>query len=150
MISVIVEADDGAEALAAMLTRIVPGAAEGLVRDVVVIGAAGLAREVAEDAGAEVCADFATALTVAKGPWLACLPPGGRLLPGWVAALGRHLREGEGSPARLCAGRGLFGVRRPEGWLAPKPAAGSAVVVKKDFERIARRRGRRLRVLERR
>jgi len=74
MISVVIDARGGAEALARLLAGLVPAAADGVVREVLVFGADARSRDVADDAGARICADFAGAATAAKGPWLALLP----------------------------------------------------------------------------
>src|ERR1700761_1824888 len=74
LISVLVTASDEPKTLTRLLTALVPAAAEGLVREVAVIGAAGPALSIADDAGAELYDTFADALERAKGPWIAGLP----------------------------------------------------------------------------
>ena len=144
MISVIVTASDDAEALARLLTALVPAAAEGLVREVAVVGARGLAAEVAEDAGADRYEASGAAFERARGPWVVGLPLAAALAPDWMAEIADHMRRAPNEPARLTA-RG-FSLRAPEGWLVPKRLAPSAVVVEQDLQALARR-GRRLRVL---
>jgi hypothetical protein len=156
MISVILTASDDAKALARLLTALVPAAAEGLVREVALIGAAGASAALAEDAGADLFDDFGAAAARARGPWLAGLPLAAGFAPEWMESLAGHLARDPPTPARLVArphGFGLGGFRLaggPEGWLAPKPPAPSAGLVEQDFQRLARRSGRRLRVLDRR
>jgi hypothetical protein len=145
VISVIVTASDDAEALARLLTALVPAAAEGLVREVAVVGASGLAAEVAEDAGADAYEAFGAAFERARGPWVASLPLAAALAQDWMAEIADHMRRAPNEPARLTA-RG-FSLRAPEGWLVPKRLGPSAVVVKQDLQALARR-GRRLRVLD--
>jgi hypothetical protein len=146
VISVIVTASDDAEALARLLTAFVPAAAEGLVREVAVVGAAGPAAAIAEDAGADAYDDFAAALARARGPWIAGTPLHAVFAPGWIELVAQHLRRTPAEPARLVAPG--FGLGRREGWLVPKPLAPSAGAVEQDLQRIARL-GRRLRVLHR-
>ena len=145
MISIILAASDDAEALARLLAALVPGAAEGLVREVAVVGARGAAAEVAEEAGAGLYAAFGDAFERARGPWVGGLPLSAGLAPGWMELVGDHLRRGQG-PAWL-VGRS-FGISPRAGWLIPKRLAPSAVVVEQDLQRLARG-GRRLRILDR-
>jgi hypothetical protein len=147
MISVIVTASDDAKALARLLTALVPAAAEGLVRGVAVVGAAGAAAEVAEDAGADLYAAFGEALAQARGPWIAGVPLAAVLAPDWIELVAQHLQREPAQPARLAA-RG-FSWRAAEGWLVPKALADSVGAFEQDLQRIARRRGGRLRVLDR-
>jgi hypothetical protein len=151
MISVILTASDDAKALAKLLTALVPAAAEGLVREVAVIGAAGASAALAEDAGADLFEDFGAAAARARGPWLAGLPLAAVFAPEWTEILAGHLARDPPAPARLVARPGGFGLAGgPEGWLALKPLAASAGLVEQDLQRLARRGGRRLRVLDRR
>ena len=140
----IISASNDGEALARMLAALVPAAAEGLVREVAVVGATGLAAEVAEDAGADRYEAFDAAFERARGPWVAGLPLAASLTADWMAIVADHLRR-EQAPARLTA-RG-FSLRAPGGWLAPKRIAPSAGVMEQDLQALARR-GRRLRVLD--
>ncbi len=151
MISVILTASGDAKALARLLTLLVPGAAEGLVREVAVLGASGASLAVADDAGADLydAGGFAKALARARGPWVAGLPLGVELATDWIETVKSHLAEATERPARLVAG-GLGLGAQPEGWLAPKRLAPSAGAVEQDLQRLARRGRRRLRVLARR
>jgi hypothetical protein len=146
LISLIVTASDDGQALARLLTSFVPAAAEGLVREVAVVGAAGAALAVAEDAGADVYNTFGPAFERARGPWVASVHLAAVLAPDWMEIVAEHLRREPAEPARLVA-RG-FTLRGREGWLAPKRLAPSAVVVEQDLQRLARR-GRTLRILDR-
>ena len=149
LISVLVTASDEPKALTRLLTTLVPAAAEGLVREVAVIGAAGLALAIADDAGADLYGAFAEAFERAKGPWIAGLPLGASLSPDWMEGLIAHLAKEPQTAVRL-AGRsgGLTLSSGPQGWLVPKRLAASAVV-EQDLQRLARRGGR-LRILDRR
>jgi hypothetical protein len=139
LISVLITASDNAKALTRLLTALVPAAAEGLVREVAVIGATGPSHAIADDAGAGLYDDFGEGFAKAKGPWVAGLP------------LGPNFAPERDQPARLIArSRALSLSAAPEGWLAPKRLAGSAGVVEHDLQRLARRGGGRLRILDRR
>ncbi len=151
MISVLITASDDAKALTRLLTALVPAAAEGLVREVAVIGAAGASHAIADDAGAGLYDDFGEGFAKAKGPWVAGLPLGPNFAPDWMELVIAHLAKESDQPARLIArSRALSLSAGPEGWLAPKRLAGSAGVVEYDLQRLARRGGGRLRILDRR
>ncbi|HEY1426672.1 MAG TPA: hypothetical protein VGF50_08380 [Caulobacteraceae bacterium] len=145
MITFILTATEDAEALARLLSALVPAVAEGLVREAAVVGARGAAAEVADDAGADLCETFGAAIEAARGPWIAGAPLGAVFTPDWMQLVADHVRREPMEAARL-ASRG-FGLRQRAGWLVPKRLAPSAVVVEQDLQRLARR-GRRLRVLE--
>jgi len=152
LISVLITANDDPNALTRLLTGLVPAAAEGLVKNVAVIGAVEAAEAVADDAGADLYAAgaFAEAFEKAKGPWIAGFPLGVNFAPDWMELLVAHLTKDVAAPARLvCRRAGFSFAGKPEGWLAPKRLATSAVVVEQDLQRLARRGGR-LRVLDRR
>jgi hypothetical protein len=150
LISVLVTASDEPKALTRLLTALVPAAAEGLVREVAVIGAAGPALSIADDAGADLYDAFGAAFEKAKGPWVAGLPLGSNLAPDWMELLIPYLAREPQAPARLVARAGGLSLSAgPEGWLVPKRLAASAVVVEQDLQRLARRGGR-LRLLDRR
>jgi hypothetical protein len=148
MISVLINAPDDPRALTRLLTALVPAAAEGLVREVAVIGAEGPSHGIADDAGAGLYGAFAEAFEKAKGPWIAGLPAGPSFSPDWMELIVAHLAREPQQPARIVARRVSLS-RGPEGWLVPKRLATSAIVVEQDLQRLARRGGR-LRVLDRR
>jgi hypothetical protein len=145
VISVIVTSSADPQALARLLTALVPAAADGLVREVAVVGARGLAAEIAEDAGAELFSSFADAFAATRAPWVASLSAEALFTPDWMERIAEHLRAEPAAPAQLVAAGFSLGAR-PAGWLVPKALAPSAVVVEQDLQRIARL-GRRLRVL---
>ncbi|MFI4933757.1 MAG: hypothetical protein ACHP7N_03995 [Caulobacterales bacterium] len=152
MLTVLITASDDAKALGRLLTALVPGAAVGLVRDVIVLSAEGDSREVAEDAGATLAArgEAARAIDKSRGEWLAGLPLMATLAPDWMALVTDHLARETRAAARLTGPGGfprLGGKARLEGWLVPRSLAPSAGVVEQDLQRLARRSGVRLRVL---
>lgn len=158
MISLILTASNDAAALTRLLSALVPGAAEGLVREVAVLGATDQGRAVAADAGADAYpADaFADAFDRAKGPWICGLPLASGLSSDWIEALGAHIAREPAAAARLVSRR-LWPMASLEGWLVPKAAAVKALGVstptrprEQDLQRLSRRSGRRLRVLTRR
>lgn len=100
MLTVIIPAGSSESALASLLSRLVPAAVDGLVSQVVVVGGGDGAREICEDAGADLTATFAAAVAAARKDWLLVLPTDLRLADGWDGALGRHLAAGGGA-ARL-------------------------------------------------
>jgi len=149
MISVVVRASDDAAALARLLTALVPAAAEGLVRDVLVLGAEGASYEIAEDAGAMTASDgsLGQVLTRCRGDWIAHLPLSAVLAEGWMNVLEDFLRDAA-APARIIGKAGLGLRRRPFGWLAPRRTVLSVAAVEKDLQGLARRLGGRpLRIL---
>lgn len=153
MISVIVSAAHDPAVLARLLTALTPGAAEGLIREVAVLGADGACRNVADDAGADLypAGGFAQAFERAKGPWIAGLPLAARLAPHWVETLGAYVGREPAQAARLVS-QAWWRIGEREGWLAPKSLALLAAVGAREqhFQRLARRSGRRLRILLRR
>lgn len=151
MISVILTATGDAKALARLMGALVPAAAEGLVRDVAVLGAAGRSADIADDAGADLYAAdaFAEATRRARGPWLAGLPIAAQFAPDWLAMLAAHLALAPAAPARLVASGWRPG--GAEGWLVPKALVPSAAAAEQDLHRLARGSGAvRLRILRRR
>lgn len=114
MLSVLIEGGEDAAALAASLAALVPGAVDGLVREVIVIdlGMGDEARAVVDHAGCRVGgrSKLRELIGSAKGDWLLCLEAGARLAPGWIEVAARHLAEvadGRSTPAaaRFCLAR---------------------------------------------
>jgi len=151
MLSVVIRASEDAPALARLLTALVRGVAEELVGDVVVLGASGPARDIAEDAGATL-ADYggmAAAVGLTRGDWVAGLPLSAILAQEWIQTLAAHMERTPPAPARLTTVGGWSLRRGPAGWVAPR-AALSALATEQDFQRLARARAvHRLRVLSR-
>jgi hypothetical protein len=149
MISIILTATPDADALARLLSALVPGATEGLVREVAVIGAVGSSRAVADEMGADLfeAGGFAEALGKARHDWVAGLPLSAALATDWIERLAVHVSVEPPAAARLVT-RSAFGFG-PEGWLVSKRLVSSAALVEQDLQRLARRSGVRLRVLGR-
>jgi hypothetical protein len=108
VITALVHARHGPEALTATLAALVPGVAEGLVGDAVVLAAeAGWAAPIAEAAGADVVLlasgqdPWRAGAGRARRPWLLCLEDGDVPAEGWIGALSRHLARPDPPPARL-------------------------------------------------
>ena len=121
------------------------------MREVAVLGGSAASRDLADEAGADIYpADaFAQAIERSRGPWLLGLPLSAIFEPHWVEALGAEVAREPATPARLVSG-GLALTPRPEGWLVPKALALSAAATgQQDLQRLARRSGRRLRILGR-
>lgn len=95
MISVLIETKDDEEALAKTLASLVPGAVEGLVREVIVcdMGSSDGTETVAEHAGCVFLSGVRSedALARARSDWVLMLKPGARLVPGWVEAAREHV-----------------------------------------------------------
>jgi hypothetical protein len=117
MISVLIPARDEAEALAGLLTTLVPAAVDGLVRDVVVAdeGASGAIAELCEESGATLLrGSIAAAAARGRGDWLMILSPQARLPVAWREAVGEHVMRST-EPALLLpppVGRWLADRRR--------------------------------------
>ena len=94
MLSVFIDCGPEDHWLAATLAPLIPGAVEGLVREVVLVdrGMGDNARKVSDHAGCRIVAaeDFRDAIETARGDWLLLLEPGARLLPGWMEAVVEH------------------------------------------------------------
>jgi hypothetical protein len=108
MISAVVRVEHGAEALAATLSALVPGVADGLVGDAVVLAAApeGPVAEVADALGARLMVgvdrSWASGAQAARRDWILCLVDGDVPVDGWVGALDRFISA---SPAERRFGR---------------------------------------------
>ena len=145
MISVVVVASDEEHALALTLSALVPAAAEGFVREVIVAtdGASPGTRLIADALGCSIVeGGRARAVAMARSDWVLLLAPGVRLEPDWFreaavfierarrtgndrhAALFRHAVDEFGISARLAEvkGRLLAWFRPPRVVLARKTA----------------------------
>ena len=141
MLSVIVETADAGDRLPALLGALTSAAVDGLVCEVLIAGGGPLEllAVLREETGAELADDLAAAIAAARSDRLLVLSARIRLRPGWLDALGRHLREGGGDAVIVGEGRGLLG-DRPFGLLvARKVAAGLA---HPDLKRLRRILGR--------
>lgn len=112
MLSVVIPARSCAPQLQILLAALVPAAVDGLVREVIVVGAGSTdeTADICEDAGAELVAGFADAARRARYDRVLVLPADMRLRSGWEAVIGAHLARG-GRPAVLRGER--------EGWFKP-------------------------------
>jgi hypothetical protein len=104
MISAIIAAHDSEHALVATLAALVPGALDGLVREVIVAGAGACegTAKVADVAGARYVQTpgtlgtrLKTAAAMARGPWLMFLQQGIAPDVTWVEEARRFVRETE-------------------------------------------------------
>ena len=115
MISAVVRVEHGVEALAATLSALVPGVADGLVGDAVVLAATrdGPVADVADALGAKLIAgadrSWAMGAQAARRDWILCLADGDVPIDGWIRTLDRFIAA---SPADRGFGR-----------LARRPAA---------------------------
>lgn len=102
MLSVVIPARDEAPQLAILLAALVPSAVDGLVREVIVVGAGSTdeTADVCEDAGAALVASLDDAAKLARYDRVLTLPVDMRLRAGWEGVLGAHLARG-GKPAIL-------------------------------------------------
>jgi len=96
MLTVIIDARDDAERLPALLAQLTAGAVDGLVRQVLIVAAAGQAGidDLCEETGAEPHPSFEAAAQVARAEKLLVLPAGFRLRDGWIGSLDGHLARG--------------------------------------------------------
>lgn len=95
MISVLIETKDNENELAKTLASLVPGAVEGLVREVIVCdhGSSDGTELVAEHTGCVflATASYKDALARARSDWVLILKPRARLVPGWIEAAREHV-----------------------------------------------------------
>jgi hypothetical protein len=126
MLSVIV-APGNPERLAGLLSALVPGVVENLVREVTIVGDRDpeLLAALCEASGARLAASLTDAVAGARGAWLLVVPPELRMADGWIERLADHLREGVRA-ARLQGLSEGFLKPRAEGVLIASAAAGRA------------------------
>lgn len=140
MLTIIIECRDNEAELAQTLSALVPGAVEGIVRDVVVLdhGSRDGSSRVADAAGCRFLSDWDMKDVVrsARGDWLLLLEPGARPMTGWVDAIVDHVSTSS-APARFSGSRNhrrsflsRFSWRIPaleQGYLISKRQASTAV-----------------------
>lgn len=104
MVSVVMECRNQERPLAVSLAALVPGAVEGLVREVLVIdrGSTDGSWKVADAAGCTFLkdGDVRSALSAARSSWIFLMEPGARPLSGWIDRFNDHMTISR-SAARL-------------------------------------------------
>ena len=132
MLSVIVDAEGAEDRLAGLFAQLTAAAVEGLVREVIVAGAArtDLVAEavdaLCQDMGAEEAVDLAAAVARTKSDWVLVLPAAIRFRNGWVERLGDHLKDGGGEALVLGDRPDSFFEKRLAGVLTRREAASEA------------------------
>ena len=119
MLTVIIDARTDAERLPVLLAQLTAGAVDGLVRQVLIVAAAGQPGidDLCEETGAETHTTIEAAAGAARADWLVVLPADFRLRDGWIKSLEGHLaRGGQAAMVVGLAKGGLFS-RRPAGVL---------------------------------
>lgn len=152
MISVVIRNLNNAPRLQAVLAALVPAAAEGVVRQVIVLDAGSTdgSLEICDDAGADVLdAPLCEALDAARADWILLAPVGIRLRRGWEAQVQSHI-EADGGPALLLGAQAreatgfttwLGRLRSPQGAaiLAPAAYVRKEALQSEDLDQMARR-----------
>jgi hypothetical protein len=112
MLSVIVETGEAGDRLPALLGALTSAAVDGLVREVLIAGGGPpeLLAVLREETGADLADGLAQALAAARSDRLLIMPAKIRLRPGWLDALGGHLRGG-GGDAVIVGDGGAFSGR---------------------------------------
>jgi hypothetical protein len=103
MISVMMDCGADDARLAMTLAALVPGAVDGILRDVTLFDRDmdEATRRVADHAGVNVAspAAFHETIARARGDWLLLVEPGARPMDGWIEACEAHLARGPGKVA---------------------------------------------------
>jgi hypothetical protein len=112
MLSVVIAAEQPQWPVVSTLAALVPGAASGLVRDVVLVDRHG-DRELADIADVAGCelhvargsrgAALATGARIARGPWLLFIAPGAVIEPGWTDEAAQFIETAQLSGATRAA-----------------------------------------------
>ena len=109
MLSVVIATHDCERSLALTLAALVPGAAEGVIREVIVAdaGSHDHTAAVADIAGCRLLVSpestgvrLKVAIAGARAPWLMILRPGVVLEATWIGEVTRFMAESEASPGR--------------------------------------------------
>lgn len=112
MLSVVIAAEQSQWPVVSTLAALVPGAASGLVRDVVLIDRHGdeAMAEIADIAGCELHvapgsrgAALATGARIARGPWMLFIAPGAVIEPGWIDEAAQFIETVQQSGAARAA-----------------------------------------------
>lgn len=108
MLTVLIECHNDEVELAQTLSALVPGAVEGLVRDVIVLdhGSSDGTSKVADAAGCTFLThwNLHEVVNSARGEWLLLLEPGARPHNGWVDAVAEYVALNK-APARFSGSR---------------------------------------------
>lgn len=128
MLTVIIDARGSDAGLPGLLAQLTAGAVDGVVRQVLIVAAAGQAGigDLCEETGAEAHPTIPAAARAARADWLMVLPAALRLRDGWLGSLNAHLAAGA-KPAVVAglAGGGLFRPG-PSGLLVGRAQVGDA------------------------
>lgn len=122
MLTVIIDARNGDQNLAALLAQLTAGAVDGLVRQVAIVATSSYANiaDLCEETGAEPHPTIESAAAAARAEWIVALPADFRLRDGWIGALKGHLERGQGrAVVRGLSDHGLF-APRPYGVLVER------------------------------
>ena len=124
-ISVVIPTLNAERPLVGLLSDLVEGVGEGLIREVIVSdgGSTDGTREAAEGAGATVIegpagrgGQLRRGCVAAEGDWLWAVHADTRLPPGWTGAVARHLRTDRTGWARLAFRSETAAARRVAAW----------------------------------
>lgn len=122
MLTVIIDSRAGSGGLPALLAQLTAGAVDGLIRQVLIVGAAGNRQilDLCEETGAEPFESVVAAAGAARADVLMVLPATFRLRDGWLGSLNALAARGGGSALVLgLPPPGLFR-RRPAGVLVER------------------------------
>ena len=146
MVTVVIDARQGAERLPMLLAALTPAAVDGLVREVIVAGGgpAELLEVLRDETGAELADDLGEAVRQARSSWLLLMPAAIVLRSGWIEALGRHVQAGGGGAVVRGEGGGLLRAAPEAVLIAAEAARGLARPDLKDVRRAVGGRARRL------
>lgn len=112
MLSVVIAAEQSQWPVVSTLAALVPGAAAGLVRDVVLIDRHGNPdmAEIADIAGCELHVAkgsrgvaLAAGARLARGPWMLFISPGATIEPGWTDEAAQFIQTTQSSGATRAA-----------------------------------------------
>jgi len=149
MITAVIPTLNSARDLHGLLSTLVPAAADGLLRQVLVLdaGSTDATLEICEDAGADVLGgSIAQAVRVARGDWVLVLPVDLRLRRGWDAAVTAHLERGGGAALLIDATEAERGIgrwfKRPKAGVLMRRNDAARAGEGADVEALVRRFGR--------
>ena len=122
MLSVIIDARSGAGGLPGLLAQLTAGAIDGVVRQVLIVAAAGQPGidVLCEDMGAEACPSIPAAARAARADRVLLVAADFRLRDGWIAALDGHIGAGGGQAVVAGLKTGGVFARTPTGFLVER------------------------------